>query len=1582
LASFALALLVSRPPAVIAAAPLGTNTWLSTWSFNDTTNWTSDLGFAPLSRTNISALPFGDYTALVLDSADAAWLRYRTTETDGTRNLTVDAGSILMWFSPGWSSVSSTGGQGPGQWGRFFEVGSYTTNASYGWLSMYTDAGGTNLYFAGQTNNGSGGVFLTARIAWPAQSWHHLAITYSPSNSALYVDGLLVTNGLPVLYRPDPSVLTNGFSIGSDATGTAQVHGMIDNVATCAYPLKADTIWQVYNLGLGGFALNPFNPANLISANWEIEIATNSDVIAGSGYLQSLGSVTNCATNVNVWFTNVVATPTANGRVNLAFTIAGGSPGSKYDVFGTTALAYPIANATWAWMGQASPSCSRYALTNLPNFAVMLVLGTPQDTDADGLTDAFENLISHTDPNNPDTFGIGIPDGYQFTHFGRVGVDPYYDPLGDGWTLRDAFQNGFDAFVWRQPPAPQNVRAVLDATGTNVIVTWDSGGGAAVYYDVNVGLGNYSDSQFQARGPISPPNLSYTDQPNISSWDTFAGYQPTYFVTAHFANGSRVSSQRATVYKPALVPDIQLVRGPMGTLYLALGAPPPNLAGVVLSWYKSDYSLGSLTLSPTNFVTGVARLPAMDDYHGDDTLSQCLDSNGNFGAEFLITPHLAEEEHDPSNTGVLDFIDARVHMKENLTFLLRAATVSRAFSYALGTYPDISQTSAPETWFARPASPAAYEYYGFHYFSSNLNYSNLQESRPVRENYLWRNFAYSPVDFDPGIGWTNGAWTEDQWSCLRLVSSPHYWFAGGVSNPVPAALHYSGVAPLYARWEYVYNPFDSLSNHLAEVGLHAVYVDPWHRSLALPNSVVNNYGLSLTSVLAVEDSGTNPLTFAAGDPPLIEGRSADYFIDVQNPTLQTSAYYFASQTPHFQFGSPRPPLPGSPDFSVTNTSPIIIGSVGQPLAAAGWAKQQISNGNTNKYAYLEQYFDKAYKMNLDGAISTNETGVLSPYGEFFPTEPGAVALVTLPDLDTGQRGTGVVNVIKLLLDVNHDGTMDLSFGGPDNASQSHPYVFWVNNDYDRGHDVDCTPVIGGNCDYEEDDLKPGSDGFPLSSIPDWLYTDPVTGQKAIPCKRDLEDYTRIHLAGFSQLITNVPSGYKMELHWRDPSTAPGINIFRATDSDGGTGYLTDTNAAQAQIGTNGFYVGSVSSFQTIDLTQKYAENASNPNWRLNDNFIFCGSATGSGELVWQIKDQNSNVVAETSAFVEIKDIKDFYERWTCGEVFSPGSSYSITPLPTWIRENYLPTPTTDEEKDYILLVHGWNMAPWEKERFAETAFKRLYWQGYKGGLGLFKWPTFFLTGNLVNDIAFDAANFDRSEFNAWRSGTPLNSLLNFLQGQYPDRVRVLAHSMGNVVTGEALKLAGTSTLVNTYVASQAAIPSHCYDPNTAFNMVFESSYDDHTPNAYAHYWTSTATQYFYGIGGAVNFVNYYNTNDWALNPGHWELNQKLKPDDTTLGYNYNVTSNLITRGTTALGFPTNTYEIFSFCDESRSVALGRQPNVGGAFTVASQVDLNAAPFSFGTPHKGHSAEFRSYEALRGPYWDKLLQTYRLKAVLP
>src|SRR5208283_520353 len=101
---------------------------------------------------------------------------------------------------------------------------------------------------------------------------------------------------------------------------------------------------------------------------------------------------------------------------------------------------------------------------------------------------------------------------------------------------------------------------------------------------------------------------------------------------------------------------------------------------------------------------------------------------------------------------------------------------------------------------------------------------------------------------------------------------------------------------------------------------------------------------------------------------------------------------------------------------------------------------------------------------------------------------------------------------------------------------------------------------------------------------------------------------------------------------------------------------------------------------------------------------------------------------------------------------------------------------TDPNTPYILYVHGWNMETWEKDRFAESAFKRRYWQGYQGRFGIFRWPTTFHvpTGNRALDTAALIPIYDPGEYNAWRSADGLLNLLTTFNATYGNNVYVLA----------------------------------------------------------------------------------------------------------------------------------------------------------------------------------------------------------------
>jgi hypothetical protein len=132
---------------------------------------------------------------------------------------------------------------------------------------------------------------------------------------------------------------------------------------------------------------------------------------------------------------------------------------------------------------------------------------------------------------------------------------------------------------------------------------------------------------------------------------------------------------------------------------------------------------------------------------------------------------------------------------------------------------------------------------------------------------------------------------------------------------------------------------------------------------------------------------------------------------------------------------------------------------------------------------------------------------------------------------------------------------------------------------------------------------------------------------------------------------------------------------------------------------------------------------------------------------------------------------------------------------------------------------------------------------------------------------------------------------------------------------------------------------------------------------------------------SVRYINHYNPYDWALSFGRWQVNQMLKPD---VGYHYSIINpfNLTDLNkrfwksqATRLDFPDDRLEIFSFAAESHSYATGQQGSTGGMFGAA--VDLNAAPFSFGAAHKGHSKQFRSSIQDLWLYWKRVIDDMRI-----
>jgi len=99
-----------------------------------------------------------------------------------------------------------------------------------------------------------------------------------------------------------------------------------------------------------------------------------------------------------------------------AFVIHTPEPSAAYDLFATTNLstAVPGLNLTnWAWLERLGPGQTNFVVSGLLSTECYFILGTMLDSDTDGLTDAYENLVSHTLPMNPDTDGDGLSDGWE-----------------------------------------------------------------------------------------------------------------------------------------------------------------------------------------------------------------------------------------------------------------------------------------------------------------------------------------------------------------------------------------------------------------------------------------------------------------------------------------------------------------------------------------------------------------------------------------------------------------------------------------------------------------------------------------------------------------------------------------------------------------------------------------------------------------------------------------------------------------------------------------------------------------------------------------------------------------------------------------------------------------------------------------------------------------------------------------------------------------------------------------------------------------------------------------------------------------
>jgi hypothetical protein len=332
--------------------------------------------------------------------------------------------AVRFWVTPYWAS-SAAGGTGPGKEATLVElVATDGRDVATVWSLRAAPDGSALVLFAAQ--DAAPRELLRADVAW-AQRAHCVALNFGPSGTALFVDGALLANGARTLAVP-PKVAWLVF--GSSWTGDSTAEGELEETYVFGRPLTEAAVAFYYASQAKQAALGPISDAEwqaqqdaTAKLKAEREAALASAAGGGTGAMLIVGGTSTCLTNVPVHLTNIVCTFDTNVGWTVTFDIQGGTNGFLYDVFTTTNLSgNSITNSQWTWLEQG-PTCSTYQYTNQPGAYAFFVLGTPQDSDGDGLTDAWERLSSKTDPNNPDTDGDGLSDGWEVEH----GMNPNLD---------------------------------------------------------------------------------------------------------------------------------------------------------------------------------------------------------------------------------------------------------------------------------------------------------------------------------------------------------------------------------------------------------------------------------------------------------------------------------------------------------------------------------------------------------------------------------------------------------------------------------------------------------------------------------------------------------------------------------------------------------------------------------------------------------------------------------------------------------------------------------------------------------------------------------------------------------------------------------------------------------------------------------------------------------------------------------------------------------------------------------------------------------------------------------------------------
>jgi len=626
---------------------------------------------------------------------------------------------------------------------------------------------------------------------------------------------------------------------------------------------------------------------------------------------------------------------------------------------------------------------------------------------------------------------------------------------------------------------------------------------------------------------------------------------------------------------------------------------------------------------------------------------------------------------------------------------------------------------------------------------------------------------------------------------------------------------------------------------------------------------------------------------------------------------------------------------------------------------------------------------------------------------------------------------------QLAVDANRDG--EIMFDDADLTTQNQPYRFWLNDDMDESESSSL---------FSEDEPE----AYPPSR--------PDSGDRVINSARDCEDLTRLWLdaGNLGNYLKDAANDFYIGLKWENVGdTKPAIRLFRSADASGGLGHIKDATIAAKQAGDFSSCLVDADFISTgIDQVK--------PTDRLAD-FIFTkhtftgldksqsklfllfeGVSEGKGELRLVFLKKNSDGSWQSmgegpGVWLDLKNIRRMYVRaystplpenfplpWEpAATTHPPAFPYSEENIPAMgngslsihddklgygmgdsietVPLEYSYDAPLDEQKKCVVFVHGIDLTVAEQQGYAQSFYKRLWWEGYRGRLVAFRWCTTlddwktFVPGLGRENTSF----FNSGEYRSWKGGASLRKYVAHLREELgsDEIISVAAHSLGNACVGEAL---WQGMQVNSYVAMEAAVPLSCYYAETENPPKDQSLIATDAASPTPEFVNQLGYQgYLKSIGNSIEFnrASYYNADDFWLVKGHasWKLGwknvnwmtdqRKYKPDDRHGLGEYNYESQFgnprrpgFINGPVYARWVDDPHEAMAFVARSRTRPLG----AGAPPPKFLGLDLNDV-YRFNQERSCHSGQFqRNIQLMYGnkdgtqwpePFYRRLMNDLRI-----